>query len=89
MFVGKGGREARGGEAREGNECVRADAAGVRSDASVLSPGNFITDATLRPSHRRPNGHRSIVRPSVIVRVTTLLPAVGRCLGRGQTIPFF
>jgi hypothetical protein len=37
----------------------------IRADASVLSPGNFITDATVRPSHERPSGHRPIIRPSV------------------------
>jgi hypothetical protein len=42
---------------------VRADATRVRADASVLPPGNFITDATVRPSHGRPSGHRPIVRP--------------------------
>jgi hypothetical protein len=47
----------------------------VRADASVLHPGNFITDATVRPSHGRPCGHCSTVRPSVIVRVTTLPPS--------------
>jgi hypothetical protein len=44
----------------------------VRTDASVLPPGNFITDATVRPSHRRPSGHRPSVRSSAIIRVTTL-----------------
>jgi hypothetical protein len=47
----------------------------VRADASVLPPGNFITDATVRPSHGRPCDHRPTIRPSVIVRETTLLPA--------------
>jgi hypothetical protein len=46
------------------------------ADVSLFTPGNFITDATVRPSHGRPGGHRpSIhpsVRPSVIVRVTTV-----------------
>jgi hypothetical protein len=37
----------------------------IRADASVLPPSNFITDATVRPSHGRPCGHRPIVRPSV------------------------
>jgi hypothetical protein len=37
----------------------------VRADASVLSPGNFITDATVCPSHERPNGYRPSVRASV------------------------
>jgi hypothetical protein len=48
-------------------------------DASVLPPCNFITDATVRPSLGQPNSHRPIVcpsvRPSVIVRVTTLTTA--------------
>jgi hypothetical protein len=37
----------------------------VRADASVLSPGYFITDAIVRPSHGRPSGHCLIVRPSI------------------------
>jgi hypothetical protein len=51
--------------------CVRWGC--VRADASVLSPGNFIADARVRPSHGRPRGHRPIVCRSVIVRVTTLI----------------
>jgi hypothetical protein len=35
----------------------------VRADASVLPPCNFITDATVRPSHGRSSGHRPILRP--------------------------
>jgi hypothetical protein len=60
-------------------DCVRTDAPcpcgrwvasprtyrGVRADTSILSPGNFITDATVRPSHGRPSGHHPTVRPSV------------------------
>jgi hypothetical protein len=50
----------------------------VRGDASVLPPGNLITDAIVQPSHERLNGHRPTVHPSVcpsvIVRVTTLGP---------------
>jgi hypothetical protein len=38
-----------------------------------FTPGNFITDTTVRPSHGRPSGHRPTVHPSAIVRVTTLL----------------
>jgi hypothetical protein len=38
-----------------------------------FTPGNFKKDATMRPSHGRPRGHRPIVRPSENVRVTTLL----------------
>jgi hypothetical protein len=49
----------------------------VRADGSVLPPGNFKTDATVRPSHGSPCGHRPTVRPSVIVRVTTLPPTEG------------
>jgi hypothetical protein len=30
--------------------------------------GNFITDATVRPSHGRPYGHRPTVRPSIRYR---------------------
>jgi hypothetical protein len=45
----------------------------VRADAGVLPPGNFIMDATVRPSHGRLSGYRPTIRPSVIVRVTTLL----------------
>jgi hypothetical protein len=45
----------------------------VRSNASILSPGNFITDAIVRPSHERLSGHRLTIHPSVIVHVTTLL----------------
>jgi hypothetical protein len=48
----------------------------VHTDAAVLPPGNFKKDATVRPSHGRPRGHRPIVRPSVRpsenVRVTTM-----------------
>jgi hypothetical protein len=35
----------------------------VHADARVLPLGNFITDATVRPSHGRPSGHRPTVRP--------------------------
>jgi hypothetical protein len=48
----------------------------VRADASNLPPGKFKKDATVRQSHGRPRGHRMTVRPSVIVRVTTLDPTV-------------
>jgi hypothetical protein len=73
------GRAREGGGEKGRNECVRADAgvrsrgyARVRANASVLPPGNFVADATVRPSHGRPSGHRPTVRPSAIVRVTTL-----------------
>jgi hypothetical protein len=48
---------------------VRVDAARVHANASVLSPGNFITDATVRPSHGRLSGHRPTVRPFVHYRL--------------------
>jgi hypothetical protein len=48
----------------------------VHADAPIYPRGNFITDATVCPSHGRPNGHCPIVHPSVhpssIVHVTTL-----------------
>jgi hypothetical protein len=60
--------------------CVHADTLAsartdrwVRADASVLPLGYFISDGTVRPSYRQPSGHRPTVRPSAIVRVTTLL----------------
>jgi hypothetical protein len=40
-------------------------AARVRADASVLSLGNFLSDATVRPSHGRLSSHRPTVHPSV------------------------
>jgi hypothetical protein len=30
-----------------------------------FTPGNFKKDATVRPSHGRPRGHRPTVRPSI------------------------
>jgi hypothetical protein len=54
----------------------------VCADISVLTPGNFITDAIVRPSHRQSSGHRPSIRPSSIVRVTTL---PGRSMTR---VPF-
>jgi hypothetical protein len=69
---GKGEGKEGGGEGDgRGNASVRTQGC-VRADASVLPLGNFITDATVRTSHRRPSGHRPSVRPSVIVCVTTL-----------------
>jgi hypothetical protein len=44
----------------------------VRADAAVSPLGNFKKDATVRPSHGRPRGHRPIVRPSV-------RPSVRKC----------
>jgi hypothetical protein len=37
----------------------------VRADAPCFTPGNFKKNATVRPSHGRPRGHRPIVRPFV------------------------
>jgi hypothetical protein len=37
-------------------------------DASRFTLGNFITDATVRPSHGLPSGHRPSVRPSIRYR---------------------
>jgi hypothetical protein len=63
--------EGREGEGR-GGRCVRADVlvsarthGRVRADAPCFTPGNFKKDPIVRPSHRRPCGHRPIVRPSV------------------------
>jgi hypothetical protein len=67
-------------EGEEGNECVCADAAHVRADASVFPPCNFITDATVHPSHGWLSGHRLTVRPSVIVCMTTLPPGKRYCV---------
>jgi hypothetical protein len=44
----------------------------IRTDAHCFIPGNFKKDATVRPSHGRPRGHRLTVRTSENVRVTTL-----------------
>jgi hypothetical protein len=40
----------------------------VRADASLFTPGNFITDATVRLSHGWSSGHRPSVHPSVRYR---------------------
>jgi hypothetical protein len=45
----------------------------IGANAAVLPLGNFKKDATVRPSHGRPRGHRPSVRPSENVRVTTLV----------------
>jgi hypothetical protein len=34
----------------------------IRADASLFTPGNFITDAIVHPSLGRPSGHRPSVR---------------------------
>jgi hypothetical protein len=61
--------------------CPRGRAC-VRADTSVLPPGNFITDSTVRLSRGQPIGHRLSVHPFAIVRVTTL-PIFGRRLAVG------
>jgi hypothetical protein len=45
--------------------CVHSDAGCGRTDVSVLPPGNFVMDATVRPSHARLSGHRPSVCPSI------------------------
>jgi hypothetical protein len=72
---GRRGASVRTRSCPRGRKCIRADAlvsastsvrmqGRVRADASRFIPGNFITDATVRTSHGRPNGHRPSVRPS-------------------------
>jgi hypothetical protein len=56
--VGKEG-EGRGASASERTH------GRVLADAPCFTPGNLKKDATVRPSHGRPRGHRPIVRPSV------------------------
>jgi hypothetical protein len=69
------GGEGRGGEGRGGREEQATDALGLLGRAD-LSRDNFITDAIVRPGYGQPSGHHLTVRPSVrpssIVRVTTL-----------------
>jgi hypothetical protein len=48
-----------------GRERVRADACSRPCGRECFTPGNFKKDATVRPSHGRPRGHRPTVRPSV------------------------
>jgi hypothetical protein len=66
---------------------------GVRADTSVLSPSNFITDATVRPSHGRPSGHHLTVslsvRPLSSVFFRAFVPRLGGLIspsaqGEGQ-----
>jgi hypothetical protein len=45
--------------------CVRADTGPVRADVAIYPCRNFITDASVRPSHGRSNGDRPRPRPSV------------------------
>jgi hypothetical protein len=73
---GRQGRRREGGgerwEARRGTNASVRTRPSVRADAHILSPCNFIMDATMCLSHGQPSGHRSIVHPSVIVHVTTM-----------------
>jgi hypothetical protein len=43
--------------------CVRADREGHPRSQECFIPGNFITNATVRPSHGQPSGHCLTVRP--------------------------
>jgi hypothetical protein len=59
-----------------GRERVRADASvsvrtyrRIRTNASVLPPGNFVTDATMRLSHGGPSSHCPTVRLSIRLSV--------------------
>jgi hypothetical protein len=71
-------RREEGGEREDGGEggtgCVRGLAVSVRiypcarADVPIYPRGNFITDATVRPSHGRPSNHRPIVYLSVLNR---------------------
>jgi hypothetical protein len=74
-------RTAEGREGEGGGEGRGRTERGGEGDASartrlVFTPGNFKKDATVRPSHGRPRGHRPIVRPFVRpsenVRVTIM-----------------
>jgi hypothetical protein len=59
------GASARACSRLRGRECVRADACQHPRGRGSFTPGNFKKDATVRPSHGRPRGHRPIVRPSI------------------------
>jgi hypothetical protein len=78
----EGGRE--GGSASARTPVRPCGHCRVRADASVLFSCNFITDATVRPSHGRPSGHRPTVRSSAILRVTTLVQG-GLASGKAST----
>jgi hypothetical protein len=77
---GEGGGEGQGGaDARlcpHGRRGASARTGSRLHGRERLTPDNCITDATMRPSHGRPSGCRSSVcpsvRPSAIVRMTTL-----------------
>jgi hypothetical protein len=56
-----------------GRACVRADTLLCPRGRALFYPGYFKKDFTVRPSHGRPRGHRSIVRPSGNVRVITMI----------------
>jgi hypothetical protein len=72
-------RRGGGGEGRrgEGGKLIRADGPMSARMQICFSPGNFKKDATVRPSHGRPRGHRLTVRPFEKFRVTTLPQILG------------
>jgi hypothetical protein len=95
---GEGGGEGRGGRERggEGDASARTPMfartwasarshPSVHADAPCFTSGNFKKDATVRPSHRCPRGHRPIVRPSENVRVTTMVGTGQPCANRKLT----
>jgi hypothetical protein len=51
-------------DARQGERGGQEEGAGPHGRAD-LPPSNFITDATMRPRHGRPSGHRPTVRSFV------------------------
>jgi hypothetical protein len=59
------GASARTHSRPRGHVRVRVDACQRPRGRGSFTPGNFKKDATVRPSHGRPRGHRPIVRPSV------------------------
>jgi hypothetical protein len=56
-----------------GLTCASARIHSYPRGRECFTPGNFITNATVRPSHGRPSGYRPTVRPFAIVCVTTLV----------------
>jgi hypothetical protein len=63
---GEGRERGRGGRRGKGRECVCVGAPCLRGRA-CFTAGNFKKDATVRPSHRCPRGHRPTVRPKTSV----------------------
>jgi hypothetical protein len=75
---GRGGRE-RGGEGDASARtplsartlgCDARTHGRVPADAPCFTPGNFKKDATVRPSHGRPCGHRPIVHSSARLKMS-------------------